>query len=144
MIHLRTRTNTIAALTRIRNALAFATHKFFQESGFLYVHTPLITASDCEGAGEMFQVTTLLSQVEELAKQPVPTEEEIAAAEAEVAEVGELVRTLKEKKEKKKVKVSLDSGKQLALKLSCPRDFAPILRLQCFDPSSLRSSISTS
>jgi len=53
--HLRPRTNTIGAVARIRNALAFATHKFFQESGFLYVHTPVITASDCEGAGEMFQ-----------------------------------------------------------------------------------------
>lgn len=57
--HLRPRTNTLGAVTRIRNALAYATHKFFQERGFLYVHTPLITASDCEGAGEMFRVTTL-------------------------------------------------------------------------------------
>ncbi len=57
--HLRPRTNTIGAVTRVRNALAYATHLFFQERGFLYVHTPVITASDCEGAGEMFQVTTL-------------------------------------------------------------------------------------
>lgn len=57
--HLRPRTNTIGAVTRVRNALAFATHKFFQERGFLYIHTPIITASDCEGAGKMFQVTTL-------------------------------------------------------------------------------------
>ncbi len=55
-MHLRARTNTISCVARIRNALAFATHKFFQENGFLYVHTPIITASDCEGAGEMFQV----------------------------------------------------------------------------------------
>ena len=54
--HLRPRTNTIGAVARIRNALAYATHKFFQDNGFLYVHTPIITASDCEGAGEMFQV----------------------------------------------------------------------------------------
>lgn len=54
--HLRSRTNTIGAVARIRNALAFATHSFFQENGFYYVHTPIITASDCEGAGEMFQV----------------------------------------------------------------------------------------
>lgn len=54
--HLRPRTNTIGAVARIRNALAYATHRFFQENGFLYVHTPIITASDCEGAGEMFQV----------------------------------------------------------------------------------------
>ena len=54
-MHLRPRSNTISAVARIRNALAFATHRFFQENGFLYVHTPIITASDCEGAGEMFQ-----------------------------------------------------------------------------------------
>jgi asparaginyl-tRNA synthetase len=60
MLHLRSRTNTIGAVARIRNACAFATHTFFQERGFLYVHTPIITAADCEGAGEMFQVTTLL------------------------------------------------------------------------------------
>ncbi len=57
--HLRPRTNTIGAVTRVRNALAFATHLFFQERGFIYLHTPIITASDCEGAGKMFQVTTL-------------------------------------------------------------------------------------
>ena len=57
--HLRPRTNTIGAVTRVRNALAYATHKFFQENGFLWIHTPIITASDCEGAGKMFRVTTL-------------------------------------------------------------------------------------
>ncbi|MBA3721375.1 MAG: asparagine--tRNA ligase [Parachlamydiaceae bacterium] len=57
--HLRPRTNTIGAVTRVRNALAFATHLFFQERGFLYVQTPIITGSDCEGAGKMFRVTTL-------------------------------------------------------------------------------------
>lgn len=57
--HLRPRTNTFGAVFRIRAALAFAIHKFFTERGFYYYHTPLITASDCEGAGAMFQVTTL-------------------------------------------------------------------------------------
>lgn len=57
--HLRARTNTISAVSRVRSALAFATHKYFQEEGFVYVQTPLITSSDCEGAGEMFRVTTL-------------------------------------------------------------------------------------
>lgn len=57
--HLRPRTNTIGAVTRVRNTLAFATHRFFQERGFIYLHTPIITASDCEGGGKMFQVTTL-------------------------------------------------------------------------------------
>jgi asparaginyl-tRNA synthetase len=57
--HLRPRTNTLGAVTRVRNTLAFSTHCFFQERGFLYVHTPIITPSDCEGGGKMFQVTTL-------------------------------------------------------------------------------------
>lgn len=56
--HLRPRTNTIGAVTRVRNCLAFATHQFFQEKGFYYLHTPLITLSDCEGAGEMFSVSS--------------------------------------------------------------------------------------
>ena len=60
--HLRARTNTFGAVARVRNQIAFAVHNFFQEHGFQYVHTPLITASDCEGAGEMFQVTTLNMQ----------------------------------------------------------------------------------
>ena len=59
MQHLRPRTNTFQATFRVRNVVAQAIHRFFDERGFLYVHTPLITASDCEGAGEMFRVTTL-------------------------------------------------------------------------------------
>ena len=57
--HLRPRTNTFGAVLRVRSTLAFAIHKFFNERGFVYLNTPLITASDCEGAGAMFQVTTL-------------------------------------------------------------------------------------
>lgn len=57
--HLRPRTNTFQAVFRIRSLAAYAIHRFFQEQNFVYVHTPLITGSDCEGAGEMFQVTTL-------------------------------------------------------------------------------------
>ena len=57
--HLRPRTNTFSAVFRVRSMIAYAIHQFFQERGFVYVHTPIITASDCEGAGEMFQVTTL-------------------------------------------------------------------------------------
>jgi asparaginyl-tRNA synthetase len=57
--HLRFRTNTFGAVFRVRNTLAFAVHKFFNEKGFLYMHTPIITASDAEGAGEMFRVTSL-------------------------------------------------------------------------------------
>lgn len=57
--HLRFRTNTFGSVFRVRHALAFAVHKFFHEKGFVYMHTPIITASDAEGAGEMFRVTTL-------------------------------------------------------------------------------------
>ena len=59
MPHLRARTNTFQAVFRVRSLIAFAIHRFFTEKGFVYVHTPIITASDAEGAGEMFQVTTL-------------------------------------------------------------------------------------
>lgn len=57
--HLRPRTNTFSAVFRVRSVVAYAIHKFFQEKGFVYVHTPIITGSDCEGAGEMFRVSTL-------------------------------------------------------------------------------------
>jgi asparaginyl-tRNA synthetase len=57
--HLRPRTNTFGAVSRVRNTLGYAIHRFFQERGFLYIHTPVVTSSDAEGAGEMFQVTTL-------------------------------------------------------------------------------------
>ncbi len=57
--HLRPRTNTFSAVFRVRSMIAYAIHQFFQDRGFVYVHTPIITASDCEGAGEMFQVTTM-------------------------------------------------------------------------------------
>jgi asparaginyl-tRNA synthetase len=63
--HLRPRTNTFGAVTRVRNQVCRSIHDFFQEQGFYYIHTPIITASDCEGAGEMFKVTTL-----DLAKVP--------------------------------------------------------------------------
>jgi len=57
--HLRPRTNTFGAICRVRNCVSRSIHGFFQEEGFLYIHTPIITASDCEGAGQMFRVTTL-------------------------------------------------------------------------------------
>lgn len=70
LAHLRPRTNTVAAVARVRSQLAGAIHAFFQEQGFVYVQTPLITASDCEGAGELFRVTTLdLDHVSELPKE---------------------------------------------------------------------------
>ncbi len=57
--HLRPRTNTFGAITRVRHTLSMAVHRFFHENGFFWVHTPIVTASDCEGAGEMFRVSTL-------------------------------------------------------------------------------------
>ncbi len=72
LAHLRVRTNTFGAVARVRNRMAFAIHQFFQERGFYYVHTPIITASDCEGAGAMFQVTTL--DLEALAKSGGPVD----------------------------------------------------------------------
>ncbi|MDR2344578.1 MAG: asparagine--tRNA ligase [Planctomycetaceae bacterium] len=57
--HLRVRTNTFGAVARIRNTVSYSIHRFFQQNNFIYVHTPIITASDCEGAGQMFRVTTL-------------------------------------------------------------------------------------
>jgi asparaginyl-tRNA synthetase len=72
--HLRPRTNLFGAMTRVRNNLAYATHQFFQQRGFLYIHTPIITASDCEGAGQMFQVTTVLPEHHEpIGKTPTVT-----------------------------------------------------------------------
>uniref|UniRef100_A0A7S0RKV4 asparagine--tRNA ligase n=1 Tax=Chlamydomonas leiostraca TaxID=1034604 RepID=A0A7S0RKV4_9CHLO len=95
-MHLRPRTNTIGAVARIRNALAFATHSFFQQNGFLYVHTPIITASDCEGAGEMFQVTTLMSKAEQAAgAAPAVSEAELASLRARASEQGEKVKAAK-------------------------------------------------
>lgn len=73
--HLRPRTNLIGAVARVRNNLALSTHLFFQNRGFLYIHTPIITASDCEGAGEMFQVTTILPEKEKPISE-VPVEKE--------------------------------------------------------------------
>ena len=67
--HLRARTNTFAAVARVRSRISYAIHSFFQERGFQYVNTPIITASDCEGAGEVFQVTTL--NIEELVKSSI-------------------------------------------------------------------------
>ena len=104
--HLRARTNIISAVARVRNALSAATHQFFHKNGFAYLHTPLITASDCEGAGEMFQVTTLFSRAEKVNKTPMPSPEEVAAAEAEVADKEKEIEQMRaDKRNKKTIKV---------------------------------------
>ncbi|KAK4254472.1 hypothetical protein QN277_009850 [Acacia crassicarpa] len=122
-VHLRPRTNTISAIARIRNALAYATHTFFQKHGFLYVHTPIITTSDCEGAGEMFQVTTLFSEAEKLEKEllenPPPSEADIEAARAFVKEKGDVVSQLKSSKaSKQEISASVDELKKAKESLS--------------------------
>lgn len=116
-VHLRSRTNTISAVARIRNALAYATHTFFNKHGFLYVHTPIVTTSDCEGAGEMFQVTTLFSEAERLEKEliqnPPPTEADVEAAKLVVQEKGEVVSQLKSAKaDKKEISAAVDELKK--------------------------------
>jgi asparaginyl-tRNA synthetase len=96
----------ISAVARIRHALALATHTFFDKNGFLWVHTPIITTSDCEGAGEMFQVTTLFSEAErrdqEYAANPPPTEAEVEASREAVLQKGEILKDLKSQKKNKK------------------------------------------
>ena len=100
LAHLRPRTNTIGAATRVRNCLAFATHSFFQGHGFLHVHTPIITASDCEGAGEQFGVTTLFGDGSVPVVPPPGAAGggqggQVAALTAQVAAQGEAVRAAK-------------------------------------------------
>lgn len=93
--HLRGRTNVMGAVMRVRSALAQATHAFFAQHSFLYVHTPIISAADCEGAGEMFQVTTLLARLARSAASgsgDLPPPDELAAA---VAQQGAVVKAAK-------------------------------------------------
>ncbi|XP_062090966.1 asparagine--tRNA ligase, cytoplasmic 1 [Humulus lupulus] len=124
-VHLRPRTNTISAVARIRNALAYATHTFFQKHSFLYVHTPIITTSDCEGAGEMFQVTTLINEAEklekELIKNPPPSESDLEAARLVVKEKGDVVSQLKAAKASKQ-----EIGASVALLKKAKEDFAKL------------------
>jgi len=88
--HLRPRTNTFGAVARVRNVMAFAIHRFFQERGFVYVHTPVITASDAEGAGEMFQVTTLPLDKVPMAEGRVDYEKDFFGKEAHLTVSGQL------------------------------------------------------
>ena len=119
-IHLRTRTNTIAAIARIRSALSYATHSFFNKNGFLYVHTPLITQSDCEGAGEMFQVTTLLGAADEAAEagESAPTAADVEAMKAKVTQAGDVVKQLKDAGDKSAVKPAVDAMLKLKQELA--------------------------
>ncbi|KAH9305097.1 hypothetical protein KI387_009501, partial [Taxus chinensis] len=100
-VHLRPRTNTISSVARIRNALAYATHTFFQNHGFLYVHTPIITTSHSQGAGEAFQVTTLFSEADRVEREMKalnhPTEADLQAAKDAVTQKTEALQELKKK-----------------------------------------------
>ena len=113
--HLRPRTNTLSAVFRVRNSLAFATHKFYNERRFLYVHTPLITASDCEGAGEMFQVTTLLPPPDKALPADVlgPDPAAFAAAKLNVDTQADALRALKAQDPKPDKRVVKDAAKLL-------------------------------
>ncbi|WP_221892233.1 asparagine--tRNA ligase [Cetobacterium sp. 8H] len=89
--HLRPRTNTFSAVFRVRSVLAYAIHKFFQENGFVYTHTPIITGSDCEGAGEMFRVTTLdLNNVPKTDEGKVDTSKDFFGKETNLTVSGQL------------------------------------------------------
>ena len=89
--HLRPRTNTFNAVFRVRSILAFAIHKFFQERGFVYVHTPIITGSDCEGAGEMFRVTTMdMENVPKLDDEKVDYSQDFFGKESHLTVSGQL------------------------------------------------------
>ena len=120
--HLRPRTNTIAAVSRVRNQLAFATHQFFQQNGFLYVNTPIITASDCEGAGEQFQVTCLLNGLEEegsagAAASVAP--QDVEKVEQKVKSQGDIVK-----------KTKADKGEGNATKEDVDREVKKLLELK--------------
>jgi len=89
--HLRSRTNTIGAVMRVRNACSTAIHNFFQERGFLWVHTPIITASDCEGAGELFTVTSLdLQKIPRTATQDIDYSQDFFGRHAYLTVSGQL------------------------------------------------------
>jgi asparaginyl-tRNA synthetase len=89
--HLRPRTNTFGAILRIRHALAFAVHQYFNDKGFFYLHTPIITASDAEGAGEMFRVTTLdLNKLPKTEEGAINFKEDFFGREANLTVSGQL------------------------------------------------------
>ena len=88
--HLRPRTNTFGAVTRVRHALAMATHRFYDKRGFYYLNTPIITASDCEGAGEMFRVTTLDPERTAGREGPVTYEDDFFGCRAGLTVSGQL------------------------------------------------------
>jgi len=133
--HLRPRTNLFGAISRVRSSLAQATHAFFASEGFKYVQTPLITASDCEGAGEMFRVTTLDPTAAAVSPDAAMVTEaeagmsadELVALEEQISAQGDAVRAAKEaKKDGSGDKATVDAEvlKLLALKAQLPAESA--------------------
>ncbi|XP_006850236.2 asparagine--tRNA ligase, cytoplasmic 1 isoform X3 [Amborella trichopoda] len=119
--HIRPRTNTIASVTRIRNSLAYATHTFFQNHGFLYVHTPIITTSNARGTCEMFQVTNLFSEADRIEELEVVRQHEEAnlkVARAAIKEKSDRIEELKRSNSNKEAwyaaEQDLKKTKQLA------------------------------
>ncbi|KAL3140446.1 hypothetical protein ABBQ38_004705 [Trebouxia sp. C0009 RCD-2024] len=94
--HLRPRSNTLGAVTRVRSALAFATHQFFREAGFQYIHTPILSGADAEGAGEMFQVTTLLSRHDKALAEGEVNEQQLQQLQQKVSDQGSVLRAAKQ------------------------------------------------
>ena len=112
-LHLRPKTNFIASMSRVRNALAMATHQFYQELGFMYVHTPIITNSDCEGAGEMFEVkATIVEEVE--VKKKKKKDKKKDAVEGKIEE-DKVDATPKEEEPQKKIKDFFDKKASLTV-----------------------------
>jgi aspartyl/asparaginyl-tRNA synthetase/glutathione S-transferase len=121
--HLRARTKMHAAAMRIRHAMAFATHKFFNDHGFLYIHTPIVTCADCEGAGEQFAVTTLLTTDPHKLDLQLPKVPEPPKDPEEEAEVGpdgekkELSTKAKKKAEKRAAALAKKAAAEAATKM---------------------------
>ena len=113
-LHLRPKTNFIAAMSRVRNALAMATHQFYQELGFMYVHTPIITTSDCEGAGEMFEVKATIVEEAEVSKKKKKKEKKDAAKDGK-NEGAENQQTPKEEPPQPKTKDFFDKKASLTV-----------------------------
>jgi len=114
--HLRFRTNTFGAIFRVRHSLAFAIHKFFNEKGFVYLHTPIVTASDAEGAGEMFRVTTLPIENVQLRNRELEKDAEIYAktilsrfSEVEIKEFNQVIKTIEKDFDFKKLLIARPS-----------------------------------
>lgn len=111
-VHLRPRTNTFSSVARIRNALAYATHTFFQNNGFLYVHTPIITTSNFPGSGEAFQVTTLFSEADRVEREAMalkqPSEADLLETRNAVKEKTQ--RVLELQKNNNETKATVDTA----------------------------------